>query len=510
MGILAVDIGTGSIRASVFDDNLKSLSLSRVRLELGFEQDPESIYRSMLEACRSACRMAKTSSVEAIVLSSQMHGLLCLGGDGKPLTNLHTYLDTRPAEVLPLLEEKVEGYRLYRKTGCPPLFIYPLTKLLWLNQFNHKVFREARWFLSAKDYLVYKLTGEPYIDKSTASGSQLLDIERLVWSNLSLSLAEIDESKLPILYDGEKPLTRLQRSVASSLGLSEECTLILGASDAALHSLGVGSMGVDVAALNLGTSGAIRVSSNRPILDRSEAMRFFCYYIGYGLWIPGGAVNNAGLALRWFIDRVLESEGPETYRVLTEEIERVPPGSGGIVILPFLSGERFPVRDPYARSVFFGLTLSHGRAHIARGLMEASIYGLRWILEAMGENGLNPRVIRVGGGGARSKVWRKIQADILGLPIELVEFEEASLMGAAILGAEVLGYYPSLDEAVKATVKIAEVESPDSSSMEVYEKYYRLYRKLYTTLASLFVEIHRLTEDFRETSTLRRSQVMKE
>lgn len=484
MRILAVDIGTGSVKAAVFEDNFKLSSIAKVELELGAEQDLESIYDCFMKACKAASADSKARYVDAMVLSGQMHGLACIDNDGAPLTRLHTYLDIRPAVVVRFIEDRVDGYRLYTETGCPPLFIYPLAKLLWLRLSKPNLFMKSKWFLSAKDYIVYKLIGEPYIDRSTASGSQLLNIHSLNWNDTSLELAGVDESRLPKLYDGEKPFIELPRSIASSLGLDSSSTLFLGASDGALHSLGVGAISDGIAAVNLGTSGAFRLSSDKPIVDRSKNMRFFCYYLGYGIWIPGGAVNNAGLCLRWFRDDILGSRC--SYEELIGEAESVDLDPSNPLILPFLSGERFPIRDPYAKAVFFGLTLNHRRGHIVRALMEAPIYTLRWIADSMGENMLKARIARIGGGGSSSKLWRRICSSILDMRVEYVGFEESSLMGAAILAASGLGYYSSLKDALSVAVDIADADDPVQSEVEVYEKRYKLYRKLYNAMLSLY------------------------
>lgn len=484
MRILAVDIGTGSIKAAVFEDNFRLSSMAKVELELGAEQDLESMYGCFVKACRAVSVDSKSKCIDAMVLSGQMHGLACISRNGTPLTRLHTYLDIRPAVVIRFIEDKIDGYRLYTETGCPPLFIYPLAKLLWFRLSKPNLFMESKWFLSAKDYIIYKLIGEPYIDRSTASGSQLLNIHSLNWNDTSLELAGVDESKLPKLYDGEKSFIELPRSIASNLGLDSSPMLFLGASDGALHSLGVGAISDGIAAVNIGTSGAFRLSSDKPVVDRSRDMRFFCYYLGYGIWIPGGAVNNAGLCLRWFRDDVLGSRC--SYEELISEAESVDLDLSNPLILPFLSGERFPVRNPYAKAVFFGLTLNHRRGHIVRALMEAPIYTLRWIADSMKENMLKARIARIGGGGSSSKLWRKICSSILDMRVEYVGFEESSLMGAAILAASGLGYYNSLKDALSVAVSIADVDDPVQSEVEIYEKRYRLYRKLYDTILSLY------------------------
>lgn len=503
--VLAVDIGTSNVKAGIFNTGGDLISLARIEIPIYYPepgagiQRLSEIYDSTLRACEQALKQAKID-VDALSFSAQMHGVSIVGKEREEITPLITYLDTRPASVLKNIELKIDSYKLYVETGCPPRFIYPLTKLVWLSQVMPNKFRSAEWFLSAKDYVMLKLLGEPYIDKSVAAGSQLLDIGKLKWSGLALEIAGINESKLPNLCDGEKILCEAPRNISSRLGLKNKVQIVLGASDGALHSVGVGAVKKGVLALNIGTSGAIRSVSEYPLVDRDRAMRFFCYYIGYGLRLPGGAVNNAGIGLRWFRDEfghietsIAKLTSKDPYNILTEEAEQVGPTSDNLIILPFLSGERFPMNNPYAKGVIFGLTLRHGKAHVIRALMEGCLYTLKWIYDSMAENGLEGLSIRTGGGGSRSPLWRQIQADIFNLPVEMLAVEEASLLGAAAMGFVALGVYKNINEAIDKMVKIVDVKYPNPKNHTKYAKTYNFYKKLYYTLESLYIEHSQLS-----------------
>jgi len=268
---------------------------------------------------------------------------------------------------------------------------------------------------------------------------------------------------------------------------------VLGASDGALHSVGLGGIERSLLALNIGTSGAIRSVSRKALIDKSKDMRFFCYYIGHGLRLPGGAVNNAGIGLRWFRDEFGQFEvtmakrlNKDPYNLLTKQAEKVEATAEKLLILPFFSGERFPVRDPYAKGVMFGLTLRHGKAHVIRALMESCVYTLKWIYDAMVENGIEGKTIRTGGGGAKSILWRQIQADVFGLPVEKTLVEEVSLLGAAMMGLVAIGVYNSLEEATKNMIKIVSVQHPNMENHEKYEKFHDLFKKLYGTVKNLY------------------------
>ena len=212
--VLAIDIGTTNIKAAIFDEEGNALSVARTEVSIHSPapnlavQHFNELYEATIKSVKSAVKIAKIRDVDVVSLSAQMHGLGAIDNDGKELLPLVTYLDTRSATVLEKLEKMVSPHELYENTGCPPLFIYPLSKFIWLKLTSPEIITKARWFVSAKDYVVYKILGEPYIDRSVISGSQLLDIHKLTWSDLALSLIDVDENKLPHLCDGEKVLEK--------------------------------------------------------------------------------------------------------------------------------------------------------------------------------------------------------------------------------------------------------------------------------------------------------------
>lgn len=488
-------MGTTNVRSLLFDGEGRVLAQSFRELRIysprrGWaEEEPEEIYRATLQTMRDAVKGSglPAGDVAAVGFSAQMHGVTMVDGDGKPLTRLLTWLDTRAAPQCEKLGQMMDAYELYRRTGCPPLFIYPLAKVLWMRENMPGPYARCRRVLSAKDYIVQRMLGEACVDHSVAAGSQMLNIHDLRWDGKILEAAGLDMDRLPSLRDGVEAVAELPRSVAGQTGLRAGTPVVLGASDGALSSVGLGSVGEGVAAVNLGSSGAIRVVSERPLIDRSREMRFFCYYVARGRWLPGGAVNNAGTVLRWFRDnfgqpevKAAKRQGADPYEVITEEAASVPPGAGGVIMVPFLAGERFPVRDPEARGVVAGLTLAHGRAHVIRALMEGVVFTLRWIMEAMEEQGIAVDEVRVSGGGARSRVWRQILADVLGKTVVHTGVEEASALGAAMLAAISLGLYRDLGEASRGMIRVRELHEPRLENHRRYGEIFRKYKELYT------------------------------
>lgn len=478
--LLAIDIGTTNVKGSLFLSGAPVASSSRrISLEMdtalgSAEQDPEEITQAVFSVIRELAPRAGGEGL-SIALSSQMHALGVLGEDGKPRSKLLTYFDTRAAPLLKEVEKA--GYDLYLETGCPPLHVYPLAKILLLKS-RGVVGRGDRFLISAKDYVLLKLTGEHVLDLPTASGSQLLNVARLRWSSLALSLAGVDEESLPRLLEGSEALS-LSPEAAEALGLPEETRVYPGLSDAAANQIGVGALEDVELAANLGTSAAVRVLTRKPFFD-DERMRFFVYYAGGGRWLVGGAVNNGGIVLEWCLRSLAEAEleysklaGEHPLSILDKLLQRSPPGARGLLALPFVAGgERFPIRSPAARGVIYGLTYAHTRADIIRALAEGVVLNLKWIYTAMLERGARrASMVRVGGGAASLASWRQMLADVLGTPVCYMPGEDAALRG---LQAYISGS-PCRREC-------SELHQPSEAASRAYERVFEEYLRLCSTL----------------------------
>lgn len=478
--LLAVDIGTTNVKGSLFLSGVPVAHSSRrislaMNLDLGSaEQDPDEVVQAVFSVVRELAPRAGGKPL-SIALSSQMHALGVIGGDGKPKSKLLTYFDTRAALILGEVERV--GYDLYLETGCPPLHVYPLAKILLLKS-RGAVGRGDRFLISAKDYVLLKLTGEHVLDLPTASGSQLLDVTKLRWSSLALSLAGIDEESLPRLLEGSEAL-RPSPEAAEALGLPEDTVVYPGLSDAAANQIGVGALEDEELAANLGTSAAVRVLTRKPFFD-DERMRFFVYYAGGERWLVGGAVNNGGIVLDWCLRTLAEAEleysklaGEHPLSVLDKLLQRSPPGARGLVALPFIAGgERFPIRSPAARGVIYGLTYAHTRADIVRALVEGVTFNLKWIYAAMLERGAKQAsMVKVGGGAASLASWRQILADILGTPVCYTPGEDAALRG--------LQSYISGSPCHR---ECSELHQPSEAASRAYERVFEEYLRLCSTL----------------------------
>jgi gluconokinase len=451
-----------------------------------------------LETLKDSLKNSKVPSedIAMISFSSQMHGITFTDKDGVPLTNLITWLDRRVVKETIELKKNIDSYELYKRTGCPLLFIYPLAKILWAQKNIPKKFERCRKILSAKGYILNRMLGSAYVDRSLASGTQLLNIHDLEWDKEVLNIAGIKPGMLPTLANETEIIGELSGKIAKITGLKKGTPVIPGGSDGALSNLGLGAVQKGVAAINIGTSGALRILSDKPFIDVHRDARFFCYYTALGHWLPGGAISNAGNILRWYRDNlgmgeVIEAEkrGVDPYEVILEKAAAIKPGAEGLFMLPFFSGERFPIRNPKAKGVIFGLSLSHGTGHLARAIVESVVYTLRWVMETMEKHGALIDEVRSGGGGARTNYWRQIQADILGKPVAHTKVEEASALGAAMLAALKLGVYKDLADASENMVRTVGYHNPNYEKHQKYLRMFKLYKELYSASERFYEEL---------------------
>jgi len=483
-----VDVGTTNIKAGVVDADGRVLQMVQQELPLErdesgrAEHDPHLLWDTFRTVAQQVAG-DYSQQISALVLSAYQLSLLAVDEQGKPLTGIITLLDTRPQQTYSRLASRMDARQLYERTGCPPLFHYPLSKLFWLKTTRPDLFAGARRFVGAKDYLIYRLTGQWVTEASLGTATQLMNLHTLQWDEVALGLLGLDAERLPEPVEADKVLASLPPEVCAQLGLPEGCQLGPGVYDGGAVAIGIGTMLEGTGAVNLGTTAMLRVALPRPVLDGDPAMRLQTCYLACGKWFPGGAINNAGITLRWLRDNVLHID----YETMNREAESVS-DTAGLFFLPFLSGERNPQIGNAASGVFFGLRGYHTRGHIVRAAMEGVCFALRIVYDALQENGVTPQEIRIGGGGARSPLWMQTMANVLGIPLQVSHVEEPALVGSAILAYTALGVYPDVVRATKAMVRTGRQYLPQQDAVEGYAKNYRFFRRLMRDLADAFKE----------------------
>jgi gluconokinase len=492
--VVGVDIGTTSTKAIAYDVSGRVVASHAVACPLreprpGYaEQDPQEILTAVLQTIsRIAARCG--GQVRALSFSSAMHGLIGLDSHGSPLTPVITWADQRASAQAERMHTSAGGLALHRRTGTPLHASAPLPKLAWFGEEEPELAARVRYWAGIKDYVLSQLTGVLVTDHSMASATGLLDIHQLRWDPEGLQLAGISADQLPELVPTTTVLPGLLESTARAAGLAPTTPLVVGAGDGPLASLGLGAVRPGTAACSIGTSGALRVTVEYPVVD--EKGRTFCYALTDRRWVTGGAISNGGLVLDWCGDALAPEPGGQRADELLRQAADMPPGCGGLIMLPYLHSERAPHWTSLPRGAYIGLTSEHRRGHLIRAALEGVCQQLRLVLESVCASGNEVHAIRATGGFARSALWRHMLADVLAMPVGFARSHEASSFGAALLGMQALGLIDSLDAAA-SLVEIHETIVPDPAAQQAYASLRPVFEALYDALIPTFQALRQL------------------
>jgi len=425
--------------------------------------------------------------ISCVGFSGQMHGAVMLDDTGKVVRPALIWCDVRTNPQCRELTEKIGAQQIIEATCNPALANFTLTKLMWVREHEPENWKRVRSIMLPKDYVRFRITGERAIDMADASGTLLLDVAHRVWSKLMLQAGEIDERSLPALFESPDVCGKVSPEGAAALGLSAGTPVVAGAGDQAAGAVGMGIVAPGTVSATIGTSGVVFAATDRPALEPGGRLHTFCHAIP-GRWHVMGVTQAAGLSLRWFRDQFGAGvdDGRDPYERLSDEAAKIPAGCQGLLWTPYLMGERTPHLDPNARAALVGLTASHTRAHVIRSIMEGVAFSLRDTFTLFNEMKVAVNKIRLGGGGARSPLWRQIQADVYGHEVEIVEAEEGAAYGAAILAGVGAGAWKSVDEACAAVVKVATAVAPQPDAVKVMNTSYIAYRRVYPATREIF------------------------
>jgi len=416
-----------------------------------------------------------------------MHGAVMLDEQGIVVRPALIWCDVRTEKQCRDLTAKIGKERLIQLTCNPALANFTLTKLLWVRENEPENWKRVRSVVLPKDYVRFRLAGERATDMADASGTLLLDVAHRRWSREVLQAAEIDERLLPSLYESPAVCGEISTKGAVETGLRVGTPVVAGAGDQAAGATGMGIVSAGAVSATIGTSGVVFAATDRPALDPLGRVHTFCHAIP-GRWHIMGVTQAAGLSLRWFRDTfAINSSGArESYDQLTAEAAKIHAGSDGLLWTPYLIGERTPHLDSNARGALVGLTASHTRAHVVRAILEGVAFSLRDTFTLFREMNVPVTRIRLGGGGARSPLWRQIQADVYGHAVEIVEAEEGAAYGAALLAGVGAGFWPTVDAACAATVRVASRVTPQSAAVAALNASYAAYRRVYPATKKVF------------------------
>ena len=494
--LLGLDVGTTGVKAILIDHEgrIVASATSEVALHtphpLWSEQNPKDWWEAAVRSIRTTIETAKidSESIRGIGLTGQMHGLVLLDDGGNVLRDAILWNDQRTGSQCETITRKIGFEKLLQLTGNPVLPGFTAPKLLWVKENEPGNYKKIAGFLLPKDYIRFKLTGNSATDVSDASGTSLFQVPDRKWCEPVLDALEIPQKWTPECFESSEITGNVNQSAAEQTGLAKGTPVIAGAGDQAAQAIGTGLYREGTISVTLGTSGVVFAPTKKPLIDQQGRLHSFCHATD-DTWHVMGVMLSAGGSFRWLRDTVCEAESKiarqkdiDPYEVMTLKAKEVPPGSEGLIFLPYLSGERTPYPDPNAKGSFAGLTLRHGKAHMIRSVVEGICFGLRDCFELIRALDLCPENVRVSGGGANSDLWRQILADVLNVSVVRVNHTQGAALGAAMLAGVGSGIFKNIEQACGQIINETDIVDPVQANRLVYEDSYAFYRGLYPAL----------------------------
>jgi xylulokinase len=498
--ILAHDTGTGGDKAVLTDLEGRIVQSAYQPYEVYYprsdwaEQDPEELWRAVAATTREVIQRAGVDPAEilGVGVSAQMFNLLPVDEACRPVTRMLSWLDVRSVQQADRVLSADTRAFLYEHTANVPTAKDVVPKILWLKEERPDLWERTRWLLDCKEYILFKLTGAVGIDWHGASVFFLFDPHKKTWDEEVCARLGIPVDKLPPAYPSTHVLGEVTAAAAAETGLAAGTPVVICAGDVAVAQSGSGANREGKAHLCIGTATWVGVSS-ATLRNDPDTPFWALNHIDPDKFVIAGEMETGGGALQWYRNLLGEEEarqakerGVSTYQVLDELAAAAPAGSDGLIFTPWLSGERAPVLDHYARGAFLGLSLGHTRAHLTRAVMEGVAFHIRWIIAAMEHVGFDIPAMQAIGGGSVSALFTQIIADVTGRELNVVEHPlEAGAIGAALAVAVGLGVYPNMD-AVDDLIKVKRVVEPQPVNRAVYDAMYETFRQYYAALAPIY------------------------
>lgn len=498
--LLAIDAGTTSIKAGLFDPNGRCIGIAREEYRIDTpgvdraELDPEIYWQSCVSTVKQVLSRSKGNSIACIAVSSQGETLICTDENGRPLRPAIIWIDNRATDQASRLAEKYTP-QVYDRTGIPEIIAtWPACKILWLKENEPDVFNKTSKFLLVQDFLLHRLTGTFATNGSVSCTSLYFDYLKHDWWEEMLCEIGIKRSQLPTVFQTGEVFGQLNESAARTLGLTTTVDVVGGGMDQCVGAIGAGNILEGNFSETTGAALTIQVTLGSPDIDKSKLIQVYEHSIP-GKYLLCPVCPTAGMAFKWFKDTFgekevdLEEAGVDAYELLTNYAVAVPAGSDGLIMLPHLMGTYSPRPNSNARGSFTGFTLTHTRGHFIRALLEGVAFLLKNNLEVIEKTGLKVTEIRSTGGGAKSALWNQIKADVCDVPVITLENDDTALIGDAILAGVASGVFASIESGCEALVKIKNKVNP-TLAVEVYKKAYQKYSSLDDTLDGFYKETY--------------------
>lgn len=498
--LLGIDLGTSAVKVGAYSTTGERIALESDEYALTpqanvVEADPELYWAPVVRAVRRVLERIGGSSDRVVAVSTSTFGesVFPMLKDGTPARPSISWMDGRSSLEADQLVSMLGAQHLLELSGQADInAVWPATKFMWLKRHEPEVFASVATFLLPNDYLLYRLSGHLVAELSMWGSSLLLDIRSKSWSEASLEAVGLSPAQLPARTLPGTVLGTISSACAAETGLSRHTLVVAGAMDQLCAAVGAGNIVPGIVTESTGTVVALLTTLDVPVFDAATRVPCHIHAVPgkYCLlpWSPTG-----GMVLKWFKDRFGETEiaraaqeGRDVYDLLCEQAAAIPPGSDGLILLPFLEGAGFPEFHSAARGVLLGLSLAHTKAHVTRAILESIAYLVRADLEALQRLGVSPSEVRLLGGAAKSHLWSQIKADVLGLPVAVLSGSDTAALGAAMIAAVGAGLLPDLPHAYAAMGRTGSVLMPQAETRQVYDHAYSRYRQLFEHVKILF------------------------
>ena len=504
MNFIGIDVGTSSVKALLVDES--GVVIKKATPEYDFstpkslwaEANPSDWWEATQNAIKTLLVNMDSSQIGGIGLTGQMHGMIVLDEGGNVLRPCIMWNDQRSHVECNEITNRIGREKILEITGNPVLPGFTAPKILWTQKNEPEVFSAIKKILLPKDYIRFKLTGEFFSDVSDASGTSLLDIKKRSWAKEIFQAMEWPLSWMPEVTESTEASSKISEEAAQLTGLQAGTLVVAGGGDCAAQAVGSGIVEEGKISVTLGTSGVVFSQSDSYKVEPNGKLHAFCHAVP-GKWHLMGVMLSAAGSFQWYKNefgqdeqRIEDEGGPNAYELLTDGASEIKAGSEGLFFLPYLSGERTPHPDPYAKGCFIGMSLRHTKKHLTRSVLEGVSYGLNDSLSLMKGLGINPNETILTGGGAQSVLWKQMLADIFSTECSLVNAVEGAAYGAAVLASVGVGRYSSVPEACNSWIQKTESIKP-GPEQDIYRKYYPVFQSLYPSLKAQFSEISKIS-----------------
>lgn len=482
---IGIDLGTSSVKLLLMDSEGNVVNTVSKEYPIYFpkpgwsEQNPEDWYASVIAGIKELTCGIDKDKVAGISFGGQMHGLVILDENDKVIRPCILWNDGRTKKECDYLNNVIGKEKLSDRTANIAFAGFTAPKILWLKENEPENFKAVKKIMLPKDYIAYMMTGVFSTDVSDASGTLLFDVKRRCWSEEMCNLCGISKEMLPRVYESYECTGTVLEHVAKETGIGTNVKVAAGAGDNAAAAVATGTIGDGMCNISLGTSGTIFISSDKFGVDENNALHSFCDANGrYHLM---GCMLSAASCNKWWMEDILNTE---EYAAEQAEVKAL--GENHVYFLPYLMGERSPHNNPNAKGTFIGMTMDTARADMTQAVLEGVAFAFRDMLEIAKKLGIKPERTKICGGGAKSRLWIKILANVLDLKIDILEAEEGPSLGAAILAAVACGEYKDIKEAAERIIKIADTVEQEQETVEKYENRYEVFKKIYPACKGIY------------------------